>query len=446
MKLTFNRISPFALVFAFVILTIVACNNPNQTSQKILKPQPFPTTYGFPVSEAKLIAFTQDYSNPLNIEGIYTHAWQIWSGLTQKTDLKTSNGHQIRVFESWRTPQQIKAEEKLTEKNLFTLTVPHQLAHGTAISKVNEGQLAGFVKYSPAAEKHVVEQGIFNQNTAKSLIQSGSSQIIGFPTNSIMIKPVFLPVNLENGKDTIRVWQGPPKDTIKSWGQNQWPNSVIKIVKSANQANNTTSFAISDFIHIKVDENFKEPFGNFKIGDYAVLVGMHVMTKETTRWTWQSFWWSQFPDKPHFPSSKLHASFREKVSLDSASKHYAMTAAYSMKAPSQPYIKGKNIGESLYAYNPYLEAGFGPANDPNPNNRVLLGENEDGVYKGRRVKNNYGIQTNCMSCHIQARWPQSNSSLNYNGNRYVDFQQNYGKDTLQLDFLWSVNAALGVKK
>lgn len=443
MKSLSNRIIPLAMVLIIIVLTIIVCNKPSSTTDKILEPQPFTTAYGFPVSEATLIAYTQDYSKPKNIEGIYTHAWQIWAGLTQKTDLETSNGHQIRVFESWRTPQQIKAEEKLTEKNLFTLTVPHQLAHGTTISKVNEGQLAGFVKYSPAAEKHVVEQGLFNQKTAESLINSGASQIIGFPTNSIMIKPVFLPVNLDNGKDTIRVWQGPPKDAITTWGQNKWPNSVITIVKTQNEADNKTTFAISDFIHIKVDENFSEPFGKFKVGDYAILVGMHVMTKETTRWTWQSFWWSQFPDKPHFPSSKLHASFRKEVSLDEASKHYAMTAVYSMKAPSQPYINGKNDGESLYAYNPYLEAGFGPKNSSNP---VLLGENKSGKYKGKTVQNNYGIQTNCMSCHIQARWPQTNTSLNYNGNRYVDFQQSYGKDTLQLDFLWSVNAALGTKK
>ena len=258
-----------------------------------------------------------------------------------------------------------------------------------------------------------------------------------------MIKPVFLPVNLTNGKDTIRVWQGPPKDTIQTWDQKDWPNSLIKIVKDKKDADGKTKFAISDFINFKVDKDFTEPFGNFKHGDYAILVAMHVMTKETTRWTWQSFWWSQYPDTPHFPSSELHASYRSKVTLDEAAKHYAMTAAYSNVMPAQPYVNGSNTGESLYAYNPYLEAGFGPADSDNP---VLLGENEDGMYNGKVVKNNFGIQTNCMSCHIQARWPQNNTSLNYNGDRYVDFRQNYGKDTLQLDFLWSVNAAIGEYK
>lgn len=436
-----------AFLYIGVMALLVQCKpNEDKGVVKILEPQPFPTTYGFPVAEATLIAYTQDYKDPDNIEGIYTHAWQIWSGLTQETEIKTSNGHKVRVFESWRTPGQIKAEETLTEKNLFPLTVPHQLGHGA--TKDNDSQLGGFVKYSPGAEKHVVQQGLFDQKVAKSLIASGASQIIGFPTNSIMIKPVFLPVKLgDASKNTINVWQGPPANgEIKVWGPKVWPNSTITIVKDASEADGETKFAISDFINFKVDETFTTGFANFKPGDYAVLVGMHVMTKETTRWTWQSFWWSQYPDKPHFPSSKLHASFKKNVKLDGAAKHYAMTVAYSMKEPTQPYINGKNVGESLYAYNPYLEASFGPKTAVNPNNRVLLGENEDGVYKGKSVKNNYGIQTTCMSCHIQARWPQDTQSLNYNGNRYVDFQQSYGKDTLQLDFLWSVNAALGNPK
>lgn len=345
------------LTKAFILLTlfvgIIAGCEPEEELTGIIIPQPFPTEYGFPVAESTLIAYTQDYSNPKNIEGIYTHAWQIWAGLTKQTSLTTSSGHKIRVFESWRTPQQIKEEKRLTETNLFPLTLPHQLGHGNQVND-NDNQLAGFVKYSPAAEKHVVQQGLFDQKVAQSLIKSGASQIIGFPTNSIMIKPVFLPVNLENGKNTIKVWQGPPKDTIRTWNQNDWPNADITIVKDTADADNKTKFAISDFINFKIDESFTTNFGqHFKPGDYAVLVGMHVMTKETTRWTWQSFWWSQYPDNPHFPSSKLHASYRSNVTLEGAASHYAMTVAYSTKIPAQPYINGKNEGESLYAYNPY---------------------------------------------------------------------------------------------
>ena len=85
---------------------------PKPEPQQKLVPQPFPTTYGFPVAEATLISYTQDYNNPKNTEGIYTHAWQIWAGLTQKTDIKMANGHEVRVFESWRTPQQIKTRSK----------------------------------------------------------------------------------------------------------------------------------------------------------------------------------------------------------------------------------------------------------------------------------------------------------------------------------------------
>ena len=91
---------------------------------------------------------------------------------------------------------------------------------------------------------------------------------------------------------------------------------------------------------------------------------MHVNTRENRRWTWQTFWWSENPDTPQSPSSKLIADLRPK-SLDRAAKHYAMGVAYNMISPTQPYTKGTNavttgepIKQSIYAYNPYLEAGF----------------------------------------------------------------------------------------
>ena len=35
-----------------------------------------------------------------------------------------------------------------------------------------------------------------------------------------------------------------------------------------------------------------------KAGDLALLVAMHVTTKELPNWTWQTFWWEPFPTRP----------------------------------------------------------------------------------------------------------------------------------------------------
>ena len=71
--------STFALLGVLLLLSQCKPHEEAKTT-KILEPQPFPTTYGFPVAEATLIAYTQDYTDMKDLEGIYTHAWQIWAG------------------------------------------------------------------------------------------------------------------------------------------------------------------------------------------------------------------------------------------------------------------------------------------------------------------------------------------------------------------------------
>src|SRR5262249_35862879 len=45
--------------------------------------------------------------------------------------------------------------------------------------------------------------------------------------------------------------------------------------------------------------------GGAAAGDYAVLVAMHVNTKEIPFWTWQTFYWQPGVDTPNrFPGSK----------------------------------------------------------------------------------------------------------------------------------------------
>ena len=46
-----------------------------------------------------------------------------------------------------------------------------------------------------------------------------------------------------------------------------------------------------------------KPGTNAVAGDVAILVAMHVSTRETARWTWQTFWWTPTPENPHAPSS-----------------------------------------------------------------------------------------------------------------------------------------------
>jgi hypothetical protein len=109
-----------------------------------------------------------------------------------------------------------------------------------------------------------------------------------------------------------------------------------------------------------------------------------------------------------------------------------MAVAYSMESPPQPNTGGKNVGNSVYAYNPWLEAGFGPGDLP---------ASQPGTYNGKAVANYVGMQTNCMSCHAQASYSSTTPDLTgvlYTGDQYIDMKGAQFKGNLRTDFLWSI--------
>jgi len=101
-----------------------------------------------------------------------------------------------------------------------------------------------------------------------------------------------------------------------------------------------------------------------------------------------------------------------------------MCTAYQMVTPGQPDSGGTIVGVSpVLCYNPWLESGFGPS--------VLLPVN------GLIPNPNYGVQTNCMSCHALARYPHGGFLEFYTANQYIDIGPSLS-DALRVDFTWSV--------
>ncbi|GAB3095839.1 hypothetical protein [Lysobacter terrae] len=111
-------------------------------------------------------------------------------------------------------------------------------------------------------------------------------------------------------------------------------------------------------------------------GDYGVLGGMHVNSKTTVNWTWETFWWQPGADTPnHFPGSKQ--GMTDKVM--GAWRNYAMCSAWNQTA-------GNASKDMVVCFNPFLETSSGiPA----------------------------GQSSNCMSCHgvATAGSPLSGSPL-----------------------------------
>ena len=167
---------------------------------------------------------------------------------------------------------------------------------------------------------------------------------------------------------------------------------------------------LSDFYNFKLTKDeadvMNQQLGtNVKAGDYAILVAMHVSTREIDNWTWQTFWWS-------LGKSALPPSAKNRVlpPFD----HYEVAVGYSFMTDGN-----KPNSLTLTCYNPYLEAGFG--ND---------------VFEPK--KGQLGIESNCMSCHRAAAWP-ADDNTHYVANGIVDpADPLYFAGRTKTDFLWGI--------
>ena len=122
-------------------------------------------------------------------------------------------------------------------------------------------------------------------------------------------------------------------------------------------------------------------------GDFAVLTGMHVNTKEIVNWTWQTFWWQ--PNAPTNASATFYSNDpggpenSNKVDMPPAGenfvkrerRNYAMCTAYNQ-------TKGLGSKEMVICFNPYLETS------PHITD---------------------GTESNCMTCHGTATYGPYNS-------------------------------------
>ncbi|MBV9354239.1 MAG: hypothetical protein JO023_01805 [Chloroflexi bacterium] len=151
-------------------------------------------------------------------------------------------------------------------------------------------------------------------------------------------------------------------------------------------------------------------------GNIALLVAMHVTTKEIPNWTWQTFWWAAVPDSPRYGADRPSE-------IPEPWSHYDMDAAYYMTAPATD-----PRGVPLVVFNPYLETnleGCVPdgANPPCPSGQIAW----------------TGVHSNCMTCHRMAAWGGTGKSPPYwpDGAIPPDDHQLFDGYT-KTDFLWSI--------
>lgn len=437
--------------------------------------------FNFPENPDTINSWINDpsFTNGYDSASIYKHAWGIWAGLTAPTT-EVLGGDSLLVYETWLGLNEVRqaiidnksCEMGYKRSGRAPLTSPKQFEHGGLLSHSlksgntdkavkltnNSTPASGFwvtVSYSPDQACHAISQKVFKQSYINSFYKV--NQVAGipdFPTKSISIKPAYLvfpetatllqmPVwtNAPSPATAINAFGGEPTFTQFVYvdvNNAQAPNKAIvpvyKNTTNTDSVNNATC-NLTDFINFRVDQkmaNFMNAqdsiqglngAGKAVAGEIALLVGMHVNTKEITNWTWQTYYWTPNPSNPGSPSSKLAARTMPAQLKNTVAGHYAANAAYVMTTPNN---NATIDAGPMFGYNPYLEGGFGPSTFP--------------VVNHYNPTYTYGMQSNCMSCHALAI-PSPQGA--YTTDQYIDTtNQYYFSNQVQLDFAWSIQTAL----
>lgn len=386
-------------------------------------------------------------------DSIYLHGWGIWTGLTSFTDQRIpGDSGFLRVYETWLTPEEMIDSingEPVRRSNRANLNMPNQFTHFNGTNDLKGTQSVNVsvqesVSYSPAAANFAIENKIFLATTLYNYgVVEKRKEIPFFPTDAITIKPVFKLLDTSTGETLFDIasWPG-PTDELKGFPESAWKSYVTVDVTNQSQPDGKV-FNLNDFIHFKLNDEdayyFNKEFSenkdnkfNAKPGDIAILVAMHVTSREITNWTWQTFWWAPDADNPPAPSSGEIAAMRP-AHLLGAARHYAMSVAYYMVNPDEPYNGTDVRGNINYAFNPYLEAGFTPSVFDDSISFVV-------TESGEKIKTFVGVRTNCMSCHRMATVnPATQKSVTpYVGNAFISASDPLFKDQLLLDFAWSI--------
>lgn len=468
MKTKITILSIIAILFVVVFFQNCVYNDSTGKFSNSVTPQDLPSVVpGFNFPEDTPTIYT--WLNNQDTVSIATHAWGIWAGLTSNSNqiyiTDSLQPDTLLIYETWLGIADIAAlcaKDSVqggcgnTKSTREKLDFPNQLTHGLGTtSATNVDVNPGFfvsVSYSPSAACFATNNLLLNQSTINKYMPSSGSigSIPAFPNTSITLKPTYYIGKQSDGLIRIPAWQGQPDNLSQVYGPKKWNSYIYADVTNSqtpgkiatpvgdNITNNPPATAIvnlNEFIHYSLDAaaaaqvNTQQGAGSVAAGDLAILVCMHVATKEISNWTWQTFFWTTDPANPALPSSKWQADLRPISSLNGAASHYAVATTYAMVWPNQPISGGTNTGVTpIIGYNPYLEAGlpapFGNVNKLKP------------TYQ-------YGMQTNCMSCHAMATTNTTgNQGLSYTADQYVDMKDPIFNNLVQLDFLWSIQGNL----
>jgi hypothetical protein len=410
-----------------------------------------PPGFDFPADKRLL----EQYRAQPNVAAQRIHAWNLFAGLTRPTpDAKFS------IFETWFSEEETFASGAVTLRarapsvSMPRFSVPKQFgtlrgARDAAAVSVPGNAVLSFVLYNFAGYNHVRTNRLFQASVLDNLAKNGafdvkipqSRMVPPFPANAVVLKTIWWPV-AKDKVSAMPIWD-PETNPPMAAGNPlpTWSRYIGVDPRPAVPAGETGDITFGGQLkrnsHIVSVENFHKrvleerevvdavnndtllaavaqvSFGRpLAVGDYAVLVAIHVTTKEIDDWVWATFWWHDRPSDGPFAQNRVG-------SISGPWRNYLMDVAYDLNLPAE------KDGSAKAAFNPWLEARF-----------------MDGGHGGG------GLVSNCMNCHNRASWPNRTDCPIpnrcflpvYRGN--PDFEDPaYAPGRLRTDFLWSIPAS-----
>ena len=432
------------------VAVLLAC----QTSAQC--PSPTAQKPPFPVAASTLL----EMRDARDVPRMRAHAWDLWAMLTKggspawdqwddKCTLKTSSSacpaHRAHL-RPHEPPSGLEIPQQLLHE-IATTARPGQLAATSALQMLVKAFQANpnlaMVLYNPAAAKHIRDQHLFDEKVLNRLLQERLSsppserEIPPFPEGSIVIKtawevlavqgkeagPLYLPSDAK-----LQLVQKGVDPVLPLTDFDRQPNVDLTPDLACDDKDYSLSAKIplDCFYYYEFKSNddvqrINRDVGGGAIGTLvtvpaiAVLVGVHVTTKEIADWTWSTFWWS--PDLPGSHDPCVPATITGKW------RRFRMETTLSDTTPREPLPDG---GRKII-FNPFLENVI-------PN----------------------GMISNCMRCHALAVFPapvplkdayalgarrRDDTPAGCNApDRRTCEAPNYFDQSLKLDFLWSLQS------
>jgi hypothetical protein len=395
--------------------------------------------YGFPTSEARLTSLRdlQDTSE------IRKHAWAIFAGITASSIGVSASP----IFETWYTKSEtlsgngcshpstgtVKRELEFPPEIVAAYATKPVLGDRTPLSQAVEffssptTSIASNVLYNSTACDHIQHARLYDSVALKSLIghfdelhaPPQERDVSPFPKTSIVVKAFWKLID-RSGLTTLEIWNSPKDKTSVQIGvipAHQRPCNLPRqndapVLSSCFYSVLVTPSNLAEIKKVRPAE----------VGDVLVLIGLHVITKEISDWSWSTFWWN-----PEETSLSYGADRPKPPLIRGPWRFYLMDATLSTETPWESHpATGEKGGEA----DPCGQT----IGDKNGIAKVILNPYLEHVGSMTNAE-----VSNCMNCHKRATFTPLQPEMRGSPRRGFLASENvcFSK-VVRLDYLWSL--------